>query len=84
MDSFDSVHPDAPPTDAQSVGGGADVDLKTVTRAIYVGGAGNVKVQMLSGVDVTFTAVPVGTYLPIRVKKIYATGTSASAILALF
>ena len=60
------------------------VDLPWITRAIYVGGAGDVKVDMGdSGTAIPFTAVPVGTVLPIRVKRVYATGTTATNLVAL-
>jgi hypothetical protein len=55
-----------------------------VTRALYVGGTGNITVRMADGQDtVLFTAVPVGIF-PIQVDKVYSTGTGATAILALY
>jgi len=54
------------------------------TRAIYVGGAGNLAVTMLDGQVVTFTGVPVGTTLYIQVTKVMATNTTATLILALY
>jgi hypothetical protein len=54
------------------------------TVAVYVGGAGNLKVDMRGGNAVTFTAVPVGTVLEIRVTRVYATGTTATNMLALY
>jgi hypothetical protein len=59
-------------------------DLSYATRALYVGGAGAVKVDMLGGETVTFSGVPAGTVLPIRVTKIYATGTTASLMIGLY
>jgi hypothetical protein len=38
---------------------------------------------MADGGDVTFTAVPVGTILPIQVSKVLA-ATAATAIVALY
>ena len=58
--------------------------VSPVPRAIYIGGAGNVKVDMASGGTVTFSAVPVGTVLKIRPTKIYATGTTATLMIALW
>lgn len=56
------------------------------TRALYIGGAGDVKVDMANGDDtaITFSAVPAGTILPIRVIKVYDTDTDATNILALY
>jgi hypothetical protein len=50
---------------------------------IYVGGAGNVSVVMEDGSTVTFTAPPVGTILPIRVKRVRATLTTATLLIGL-
>jgi hypothetical protein len=43
--------------------------LAFVTKRLYVGGAGSVTVIMLDGAMVTYTAVPTGTYLNIRVSQ---------------
>lgn len=57
--------------------------LPYFTRALYVGGAGNITVKM-NGVNILFTAVPAGMILPIRTDMVLATGTSATAIVALY
>jgi hypothetical protein len=59
-------------------------ELDAVPRAIYVGGAGDMKVTMYGGEEVTFVGVAGGTVLPIRVKKIFSTGTSATNMIALW
>jgi len=51
---------------------------------IYVGTAGNVKVTTCQGTDVTFTAVPAGTRLPVRVKRVWQNGTSALNMVRIF
>jgi len=51
--------------------------------ALYVGGTGDVRVDMANGGTVTFINVPDGTFLPILVKKVYVTGTDATDIIAL-
>lgn len=58
--------------------------LPDPTRGLYVGSTGNVKVDMVSGGTVTFTAVPAGVLLPIQVERVYATGTTATSIIALY
>lgn len=58
-------------------------ELAYVSRALYIGGAGAVKVTTLKGTDLTFAAVPVGTVLHVRAKKVFATGTTATNIVAL-
>lgn len=54
------------------------------TRAIYVGSTGNVKVDFVDGSTVTFSSVSAGTLLPIRVNRIYSTGTTATDVIALY
>jgi hypothetical protein len=55
-----------------------------VTRAIYVGTAGNLAVRIGSGASVVFKSVGAGTILPIRADRVLATGTTAGDILALY
>lgn len=61
-----------------------DVDLPSgICRALYIGGTGDLVVTMADGNDVTFTAVPAGVF-PIRVQRVKATLTTATAIVALY
>jgi len=73
-----------PHTNALAVTPSDSADLTYVTRGIYVGGAGTLKVNMQDSGTVTFTGVPVGTLLPIRATRVYSTGTTATTILALW
>lgn len=57
--------------------------LARVTRALYVGGAGNVNVTMYGGGDCLFSGVPAGTILPIRVTHVLSTNTTATLIVAM-
>ena len=60
-------------------------DLSYTTRALYIGGAGDVKVDMAgTGTAVTFAGVPAGTLLPIRVTRVYSTDTTATDIVAVW
>jgi len=59
-------------------------ELSYVTRAVYVGGLGDVAVTMQDSGNVTFADVPAGTILPIRVKIVKATGTTATDIIGLW
>lgn len=54
-------------------------------RGVWVGGAGNLTV-ILSGdaKEITLAGVPAGTLLPIQISKVMATGTTATAITALY
>ena len=61
----------------------SDTVVKTY-RAIYVGGAGNVSVEMVNGGVVTFTAPPVGTVLRGHFKHVRATGTTATLLIGMW
>jgi len=56
-------------------------DLSAVSRAIYVGGQGDLRVTLANGDDVTFRSAPVGWH-PIRVQRVWTTGTSATDIVS--
>jgi hypothetical protein len=58
--------------------------LAFVTRGLYVGGAGNVRVITAGGDTVTFASVPAGTILPVRVRVVLSTSTTATNILGLY
>lgn len=58
--------------------------LNGVTKGIYVGGGGNVVVTMADGVDATLTGLLVGTIYPFSVKRVKATSTTATNIIALY
>lgn len=63
----------------------SDATILPVTRALYIGGAGDVAVIMAGDTSaVTFSAVPVGTLLPIQVTKVMSTNTTATLVLALY
>lgn len=59
-------------------------DTTAVTfRALWVGGAGNVAVVTEGGNSVTFTGVPAGTLLPIAVRAVNSTSTTATNLVGL-
>ena len=51
---------------------------------LFIGTAGNLKVTTVAGDEVTFIGINTGAFFPVHVKKVWATGTSASNILALW
>ena len=58
-------------------------DLLDVPRALYIGGSGYVAAICASGAEVVFAGLAGGTVLPVRHRRIKATGTTASALLGL-
>lgn len=58
-------------------------DLTTTARALYIGSTGNVKVTTAGGDTVTFSSAAAGTIIPMRVQRVFSTGTTATNILAL-
>lgn len=73
--------------DAYAVTPNDSVDLPNgVSRAILISGAGTVTLQMASGnqIVLTATANSVGFVVNLRVKRILATGTTATLINALY
>jgi hypothetical protein len=62
-----------------------DSTTKVNQMILYVGGTGSVKVLMAGKTQladaVTFTNIPDGTFLPIVVDYVLATGTTATAII---
>ena len=74
----------APARRAVSVAPSDAEPLVQVTRAIYVGTAGDLAVEMADGDNVVFVGLSGGTLLPVRAARILATGTSAGAVLALW
>ena len=59
-------------------------DLSTPARGLYVGGAGDVEIDTVGRETVIVSGVPEGTVLPIRVARVRAANTTATAILALW
>ena len=51
---------------------------------LYIGTAGNLKVTTAGGDEITFQGVSTGTFFPVNVVKVFATGTSADNIIALW
>lgn len=71
----------SPPENAAAIVPADAADLIYATRAVYVGGEGDLRVRMLGGATVTLVAVPAGALLPLRVSRVLATGTTASDLL---
>ncbi len=70
-------------SDGYAVTASDSADLPRSADAIYVGGAGAIKLVTEGGHVTTFAAVPVGTILPVRTTRIYSTDTTATNLVAL-
>lgn len=92
-DAFDTYRGFTPSLEASATNAAAVIphdtnQLPYVTRALYIGTAGDVKVTMAGqpgypGADVVFPNVPVGIF-SIRARRVFATGTTADDIVALW
>lgn len=58
-------------------------DLTIKTRGLYVGVTGNVKVD-IGGTAITFVGLAAGVIHPLRVTRVYATGTTATNIVGVY
>ncbi len=75
----------APALDYSSVTPSDTVDFTFgLTRALYVGGAGDIQAVRYDGAVVPFTSVPAGSTLAIRTRRVNATSTTATNIVALY
>lgn len=73
----------SPADTAEAVTPSDSVDLTNVSRALWVGGAGNISVIMGNGATVLFSGIAAGTLLPIRVSRVKSTSTTATLIVAI-
>ena len=75
-----------PPRRGRGVKPDDGADLPVYAKALYLGVAGSVRVLTVDAADgeaVVFANHPAG-YLPVQVRRVLATGTSAGQIVALF
>ncbi len=74
---------DSPPSHMAAVTPSDDQDLATVSRGINVAGEGAVRITTARG-ETAAVHVAAGIVFPIRARKIWATGTTATGIVALY
>jgi hypothetical protein len=75
----------APAVGAAAVTPNDGTDLAVLpARALYIGGAGNISVDTAAGDTVTFSGLAAGTILPVSVKRVRSTSTTATLIVALY
>lgn len=73
---------ESPARRAEAVTPSDIADLPNFSRALYVGGAGDIEVTTVGGDTVTLTAA--SGFLPLCVARVHAAGTSATDIVALW
>ena len=59
-----------------------NVDLPQTANAIYIGGDGDIVLVSPDGSTLTFTGLLAGNILPWKAKRILATGTTATGLIA--
>lgn len=61
-----------------------NADLASITRAIWVGTGGNLRVKLLDdAAPVTLVGVPSGSILPLMAVRVYSTSTTATDLVGL-
>lgn len=68
--------------DAAAVTPSDTVDLDIIS-VLYVGVGGHVKVKTRQGNDVVFYNMNNGQFVPVQVKRVYATGTTATNLVSM-
>ncbi len=87
-----SVDSDTKITLVKNLGVGSGASSKVLAGSeepavLYVGTAAagaTLKVRSAGGDDATFVNIQQGSFIPVQVKRVYKTGTTASNIVALF
>ena len=84
LDSEEVGGPDWPAIRGATVTPSDSTDLAFVTRALHVGTGGDIAVDFAeSGSAIVLKSIASGATLPYRVKRVRATGTTATDIVAL-
>ena len=74
----------SPPEYAQEIAPSDAAALPFVTRALYVGGAGDVALRLMGGAEVTLRNMQAGSLIPIRIDRVKASGTTATGLIGLW
>lgn len=73
----------APASHAEAITPSDTEELSYITRGIYVGVGGDIVVVMPAGSTIAFKNAVAGTVLPISVRQVKATNTTATNLVAL-
>ena len=69
---------------AVEIGAGSDTDLAVSGAVVFIGVGGDVKVTTVSGDTATFKNLADGSVLAVQVRRVWATGTTATDMVALY
>jgi hypothetical protein len=76
---------DQPATRLFTITPADNTELQAETRAIWVGGAGNINVWAIGdGFPTLISAVPAGTTLAIRARQVFSTSTTATLLVGMY
>lgn len=74
----------SPPEHAVEIAPSDVAVLRHVTRALYVGGSGDVALRLQGGAEVTFRGLLGGSLIPLRADMIKRAGTTATGLIGLW
>ena len=85
MDIFEdrSSGLESPGSHAAPVTPSDSTDLTTASRALYVGGPGDLVLTLVGGSTVTLKNLAAG-WVPLRTQRVHASGTTAADIVAVW
>ncbi|WP_375229896.1 spike base protein, RCAP_Rcc01079 family [Roseobacter sp. S98] len=85
-DQFENIKPslESPCEGLEAVTPSDSEDLAQVTRALYVGGGGDLAVRAKDGSQATFVSLKAGQMIPVRVSRVFSTGTTATGIIGMY
>lgn len=73
-----------PAVDGAAITTSDSANLARPCKGIYVGVTGDVKVDTLGSSGLVFKNAVQGSVIPVQATKVYATGTTATNLIALF
>lgn len=84
-DHFSDYKPSltAPAEAGEAITPSDTLDLNNVSRALYVGTSGDLRLILVDGGTITLSGVQAGTIYPVRVRRVLASGTTAGNLVGL-
>lgn len=81
---YATAHIQNPITNAFSISPSNTTDLPVTTRSVYIGSSGDLRVtlkDMPDGTFVTYKNMIEGLSYPLRIKRVFSSGTTASNLI---